>query len=187
MQINYSGQFGFSLKGNSASVSLCADGRVGDENIVITVGEEAPKVSKGQIVFDWPGEYEAAGVSVMIIPIGKTDRARAVKLMLDDIAVAHLGEIAEPLTDAEEEQIGNVDILFVSIGKAAKLEAKKIQSAIEAIDPRLVIPMNFAAGEETDFAKLLGFAELEAVDSLKLKKADLPNDRMDLKILRPKK
>lgn len=187
MQINYHNGVGFALRGERSNVALCLEPKqVNGEQVIISNTEGAIKASNNQVVFDWPGEYEAHGVSVMIIPVGKEQKGQITKLILDDFAIAHLDSIAERLTEAEEEKIGNIDILFVSIGKNAKLSAKDIQNTIEAIDPKLVIPMNFSDGEEKDFAKNLGHDALEPTDNLKLKKSDLPNDRMDLKILKAK-
>ncbi len=189
MQITYKGNAGFTLRGNKATVALALDPRqISTEQIVITAGEnDAIKAGKDQVVFDWPGEYESNGVMVMIIPVGKDRAVRVVKVILDDISIVHLDNLAEPLTEAEEEKIGNVDLLFVSIGKAAQLPAKGLQAAIEGIDPKLVIPMNYAAGEEETFAKAMGLGSTESEDSLKIKKSDLTSDKLSLAILRPRK
>ena len=189
MQINYLDDVGFILKGDRASVALaCQPEQTKDADIIITNSEnEKVKPSKEQIVFDWPGEYESRGISTMIITVGKENVSRVVKVIVDEIAFAHLDDIAEPLTETEEEEIGNVDVLFVSIGKNAKLDSGQVKNIIEVVEPRIVIPMNFTAGEEQEFAKQLGFGDIVAEDVLKLKRSDLPADRMELKILKPKK
>ncbi len=189
MQITYKDKIGFVLKGDRTTVALClAPAQVGAEQIVVAAGEDdVIKASKDQSVFDWPGEYEASGVMVMIIPVGKERSARVVKVIHDDISLVHLDNIAEPLTEAEEEKIGNVDLLFVNIGKSAKLPTKGVQATIEGIDPKLVVPMNYTAGEEKEFAKALGFAEAEAESVLKIKKSDFSSEKMSFAVLRPQK
>ncbi|MFH0776893.1 MAG: MBL fold metallo-hydrolase [Patescibacteria group bacterium] len=189
MQISYFGQLGFLLKGSDASVALAlpAD-KIGEAEIVITATEdEVIKASSKQTVFDWPGEYESKGVSVALIPVGKDKPSRIAKVIIDGIALVHLDGVSEPLTEKEEEKIGNVDLLLISIGKNATLDAKQIKNTIEALEPKIVIPMNFADGEEKEFAKQLGFGEAEAENDLKLKASSLPSDRMELKILRSRK
>lgn len=189
MQISALGGAGFVLKDATMSVLLAGDAaQAHDAEIIIApTGDGKLKTNNERVVFDWPGEYEARGVSVMIIPVGKTPKSNVIKILFEDISIAHLDNIAEPLTEAEEEKVGNVDVLFISIGKNSKLDEKQIKNTIEEISPRLVIPMNFADGEENVFAKEFGFGEIEAENVLKLKRSDLPSDRMDLKILRPRK
>lgn len=189
MQISYFGNLGFTLKGNDASIALAlpAD-KIGDAEIVITTtADEEVKAAKGQNVFDWPGEYESRGVSVALIPVGKDQPSRIAKIIVDEISVVHLDGVKEPLSEKEEERVGNVDVLLISVGKNAALDAKQIKNTIEALEPKIVVPMNFAAGEDLEFAKSLGFADLEPENELKIKAANLPIDRLELKILRPRK
>lgn len=189
MQISYFGNLGFVLKGNDASIALAlpAD-KVGDAEIVITAtADEQVKVAKGQNVFDWPGEYESRGVSVALIPVGKDKPSRIAKIIVDEISVVHLDGVTESLSEKEEEKVGNVDVLLISVGKNAALDAKQIKNTIEALEPKIVIPMNFAAGEEIEFAKGLGFPDLEPENDLKIKATSLPVERLELKILRPRK
>ena len=183
MQITFKGDLGFVLDSTNVSVALCLDPQqISQESVIITAkAEDQVKVTKDQFVFDWPGEYEGSGASVMIIPTGKTQQNRVIKILVEDLAIAHLGDLTEPLTDSEKEKIGNIDILFVSANKSAV--TKDLQATIEDIDPRLVIPMNFQGVEATEFAKHLGHEEVEPVNTLKIKRSGLPNDRMDLQIL----
>jgi len=189
MQISYFGNLGFILKGNDASVALALPvNKIGKAEIVITMtADEKIKANGEQKVFDWPGEYESCGVSVALIPVGDEKPSRIAKIIIDEIAVVHLNGVTEPLTEKEEAKIGNVDVLLVSIGKNAALDEKQIKNMIEALEPKIMIPMNFVEGEELEFIKNLGFAEPEPENDLKLKASGLPNDRMELKILRPQK
>ena len=189
MQISYFGNLGFLLKGGETNVALALPAeKVGNAEIVVAASEdEKIKVGGNQAVFDWPGEYESRGVSVQLIPVGKEKPSRIAKIIIDEIAIAHLNGANEPLTEAEEERIGGVDVLFVSVGEAAALDEKQIKNTIEALEPKIVVPMNFAAGEEKEFAKSLGFGEIETEDSLKLKVGSLPSERMELRVLRPRK
>jgi len=189
MQISYFGNLGFILKGNDASVALALPAeKIDNAEIVITSTEdEKIKAGGNQTVFDWPGEYESKGVSVQLIPAGKEKPSRIAKIIIDGISILHLDGVGEELTEKEEEKIGNVDVLLISVGKNAALDEKQIKNTIEAIEPKIVIPMSFATGEEKEFAKTLGFGEIESEDSLKLKVGSLPSDRMEMKILRQRK
>ncbi len=189
MQIQYFGNLGFVLKGNDASIALALPAeRIGDAEIVITMtADEKLKVAEEQKVFDWPGEYESRGVSVALIPVGENEPSRIAKIIVDEIAIVHLDGVREALTEKEEAKIGNVDVLLISVGTNAALDEKQIKNTIEALEPKIVVPMNFKTGEEVEFAKNLGFAEIEPEADLKLKSSSLPSDRMELKILRPRK
>ena len=188
MQIQYFGNTAFLLKGDDASVALhLPQDKTGDADIVIPESEGG-KAGKDQNVFDWPGEYEARGVSVQLIPVGKEKPSRVAKIIIDGIAVIHLNGLLEPLTEKEEERIGSIDVLMTSIGKNAALDEKNIKNTIEAIEPKIIIPMNFSADEEKAFAKSMGFTESEEEVDLKIKAGSLPSDdRMELHILRPRK
>lgn len=189
MQIQYFGNLGFALKTADATIALALPAeKISNADIVITSTEdEKIKVNSQQTVFDWPGEYESRGVSVALIPVGKDKPSRIAKIIVDEIAVVHLDGVTEALTEKEEEKIGNVDVLLVSVGKNAALDEKQIKNTIEALEPKIVVPMNFASGEEKDFAKGLGFGELEAESDLRLKASSLPSERMELRTLRPRK
>lgn len=186
MQITYRGDLGVVLKGDSATVALALNPKdVGDEDVVVTRAfDDKVKAKKEQAVIDWPGEYEARGVAVMVIPVGAEKKGRVVKLLIDDIAIAHLTDVSAEITEAEGEKIGNIDILFVPTGKAHALTIKAAQSIIETIEPRVVIPIGFSGGEQLEFAKALGFSEVPEIDVFKCKKSDLPADRMELQLLK---
>ncbi len=189
MQIYYLGDLGFLFRGSEAKVALALPPeRVFEEEIVITTSEnEKIKAKPNQSVFDWPGEYEAKGISVMLIPVGKEKPCRIAKVIIDEISVVHLDGMSEELTEKEEDKVGNVDVLLISVGKSATLNEKQIKNTIEALEPKIIVPMNFAAGEEKAFAKTMGFGETEEETDLKLKAGGLPSDRMELRILRQKK
>ena len=187
MQIQYFGGLGFVLKSADATVALATE-KFDDAQIVIPADPDAKiAAAKNQTVFDWPGEYESRGVSVALIPVGKEKKSRVAKILIEEMAVVHLDGVAEPLTEKEEERIGTVDILLISTGKNAALDAKQIKNTIEGIEPKIVVPMNFAVGEEIEFAKNLGCAEAEPENDLKLRASSLPSDRMELRILKARK
>jgi L-ascorbate metabolism protein UlaG (beta-lactamase superfamily) len=189
MQIQYYGDLGFLLKSSEANVALALPKeKIGDAEIVVTSAEdEKIKASGSQSVFDWPGEYESKGVSVQLIPTGKEKPSRVSKIIMEEISILHLNGLKEVLSEKEEERIGNVDILLVSIGKNAALDEKQIKNTIEALEPKIIVPMNFANGEEKEFAKNMGFGEIEEEADLKLRVPNLPSDRMEMHILRPRK
>ena len=78
-------------------------------------------------------------------------------ITIDDLVVAHLGDLRrEPCKEALEE-LSRADILLVPVGGNGGLDAKTAVKVVRSIDPRLVIPMHYKVGPET--------ATLDGVDA----------------------
>ncbi len=157
-----------------------------------------------------PGEYEKAGVFVRgIQPVASksvegedevkeekvkkdvpADRAIVYRLRAEDMVIAFLGQLDRSLTGEEVEALGNVDILMVPVGGGSVLDTKKAQSAVESIEPRLIIPMYYDVKGVKEklasvdaFCKELGSVPREDVSKLKLSKKDLPQDSMKICVI----
>jgi L-ascorbate metabolism protein UlaG (beta-lactamase superfamily) len=65
------------------------------------------------------------------------------KFISDDIIFCHLGDLGHELDDTIINQIGIVDILFIPVGGTYTLDASQAWRVINAIEPRIVIPMHF--------------------------------------------
>ena len=86
------------------------------------------------------------------------------------------------------------DILFIPVGGEGVLNAKKASEVISQIEPRIVIPMHYkitGLKEKRDtidqFKKALGINSTEKVEGrLMIKKKELPQEDMQIKILQPK-
>lgn len=129
-----------------------------------------------------PGEYETKGVFVYGIPAlmeKEKNKLTLFKIISEEVSVAHLGDLSQPLTDEQVDRLGNVDILLIPVGGANSLDSKKAAEVIAQIEPRLVIPMTYKiAGQKTDlngvddFLKNCGLKS-ETMDKLKIAKKDL--------------
>lgn len=138
------------------------------------VPEESPTPPK---VLDWPGEYEAAGVSVIAIPHAN---GLIFRFEIDDITFCHLDTLTEDLNEKQTELIGDVDVLLVPASKES-LSGKKAHAVIEEIEPRVVIPM---IGPFDEFLKELGKHDTTRTESFKIaSRTNLPEDRTDYVIL----
>lgn len=142
-----------------------------------------------------PGEYETRGVFIYGVPAvvsdtkGKKDRAAIYKLISEDLSVAHLSAIGEPLTDDQLEKLGTVDILLVPVGGNGSLDYKKASEVVSQIEPRIVIPMYYKfegqktdLGDVGDFIKHCGLKS-ETTDKLKISRKDLQTEDTKLVIL----
>ncbi|MDD4332695.1 MAG: MBL fold metallo-hydrolase [Patescibacteria group bacterium] len=149
-------------------------------------------------IIDMPGEYDVKGVMVTGIDSFHDAKEGAemgkniiYRIEIDDISVAHLGDLGHSLSDKQLEKLVGVDILLIPVGGRYTLDAKKAVEVISQIEPRIVIPMHYkAAGSNIKdidgvekFIKEIGIAPREE-EKLKISKKDLPQEEMELVILK---
>ncbi len=129
-----------------------------------------------------PGEYETKGIFIYGIPaisVKEKKQLTLFKVIGEDISIAHLSDLSQPLDNDQIERLGNVDILLLPVGGKNSLDGKKASEVVSQIDPRLVIPMNYKIdGQKTDlttaddFLKSCGLKS-ETMEKLKIAKKDL--------------
>ncbi len=144
-----------------------------------------------------PGEFEAKDVFVFgaAAPAKKEGKGTAednimFRIEAEDIHLAHLGALNRPLTDAELEQLQDIDILMVPVGGGRVLSPKAAAAVVNQIEPRVVIPMTFLADGLKEslepvqaFFKELGVAKPEEASKFKIVKKDLPQEDMKVVLL----
>lgn len=64
-------------------------------------------------------------------------------MIVDRMNIVHLGDLGHDLNPEEIKGIGNVDVLFVPVGGYFTIDAKVIESVINVLKPKIVIPMHF--------------------------------------------
>lgn len=64
-------------------------------------------------------------------------------MSIDGMNVVHLGDLGHPISPEQIGAIGNVDILLVPVGGYFTIDAKIAESIVEALKPKIVIPMHF--------------------------------------------
>lgn len=147
-------------------------------------------------VISCAGEYDVKGVFVEGIDSfhdetkgGKRGGNIIYRIEIDDISVAHLGDLAHTLDNTELEKLVGIDILLIPVGGNYTLDAKKAVEVISQIEPRIVIPMHYRHPDlkiELDdlekFIKELGVVPTHE-EKLKISKKDLPAEEMELVIL----
>lgn len=140
-----------------------------------------------------PGEYEVKGIFVYgatSSPEKEKDWTVLYRFEMENISLAHLGDLSYEPTNNDLEIIGEPDILFVPVSGEKTIDLKKIAALVTAIDPRIVIPMNYAIPnlkiklEPVDkFLKELGVKNQETIKKLKVSKKDLAGEDMKVVIL----
>ena len=137
-----------------------------------------------------PGEYEIGGVFVIGVPIHRNGRDGAQEgwntaylIEYDDLAVCHLGHLAQVPTQEQVEQLGDVDILLVPVGGHSTLSGARAAEVVGLLDPKIVIPMQYkipgldaALESPRRFLREMGIDEPERTESLKTTKSQLPEE-----------
>jgi hypothetical protein len=135
----------------------------------VTHGETVPFCVSG------PGEYEHSGVVVQgkgtTATIDGAEMNTAVySLIFEDTKLGFLGPITKPLLAAEMEILTNCDILFVPINTLGAAAANKVAVAIE---PKIIIPMDYTAENLKTFLKEAGEEKVEPLDKLTIRRKEI--------------
>ncbi len=127
-----------------------------------------------------PGEYELANISIIGLPSfhdAKNGEERGRNIIyvfeIEEMRIAHLGDLGQKLSDKMLEEIGEIDILMISSGHPMSLPAKDAVEIVRAIEPEIILPMHYK--REGQNAPTL--SNLETVDAF-LKEAALPVERI---------
>ena len=211
MDITYLGHSAFKLRGRQASVvtdpyessvgfsmtRVAADivtvsHAHGDHNNVAAVSGTARR--QQPFLIQAPGEYEVSGISVFRIRSfhdnkqGVERRNNTVYLIhIDELVVAHVGDLGHILSDKQVEEIGEVDVLLVPVGGHYTLDPKQALEVVNQLQPSIVIPMHYNTDkhQQKTFSKVLGvdaflaeggFDSAKRLSKLTLTKSTLPSE-----------
>lgn len=200
MDITWHGHSCFTIKGKDATIVTDPFEGLGVKlpklkaDIVSVSGEgEIAEVDGNPKVLNWPGEFEVSNVAIeALCPLG--ENFSIFIFALDGIKICHLGYLSHELTEELIDKIGEVDVLMIPVGGAEVLDGKLAQKVVEAIEPRVVIPMLYAAtetklniGGAAEFLKAMGKTQVEPMEKFSLgSRSSLPEDRMEFALLTPK-
>jgi L-ascorbate metabolism protein UlaG (beta-lactamase superfamily) len=97
-----------------------------------------------------PGEYEIAGVLIIGMSTFHdankgADRGKntVYVLEMEEMTICHLGDLGQPLTDSQIEEIGKVDVLMVPVGGITTINATTAAAMVRQMEPRIVLPMHY--------------------------------------------
>lgn len=108
----------------------------------------------------------------------------------DGVTLAHAGDLGHPLTKAQLDQLGAVDILCLPVGGVYTLDAKQATAAADAINPKIVIPMHYSLpGLQFKLAAVEPFLEgkkaVRRLDELEVVASAMPAD-YEVVVLKPR-
>ena len=146
-------------------------------------------------VIDGAGEYDVKGVLVHGVSSQhggeKKEENIIYRFEVDGISISHLGDLGHVLDNKQLEVVVGTDILMIPVGGKYTIDAKKAVEVVSQIEPRIVIPMHYKMPglkitdiEGVDkFVKEMGLKPTEE-EKLKISKKDLPQEDMELVILK---
>jgi L-ascorbate metabolism protein UlaG (beta-lactamase superfamily) len=190
MEISFVGHACFRLRGREASAVIDPYGKgLGLATLVpskfgadvLAISHDHPghnnraMVGGDPFVITTPGEYEVKGIGVRGVAAYHDNEAGAklggvtlFAITVDEIVIAHLGDLGHGLSEAQQEQLGSVDVLLVPVGGGTSLSATAAAAVANQLEPKIVIPMHYklpglkiALDEPKHFAAEMGIEQIE--------------------------
>ena len=167
---------------------------------IVTVSHDAAGhnnigMVKGARAITGPGEYEMNGVFITGVQTvayktgkkGASDKTAGKNTSYvfgyDGVTVCHLGDLCAIPSQSEVEALGTVGVLLVPVGGGGGLNANQAAEVISLIDPSIVIPMHYKTPQTklkldplSKFLKEMGSGKVEAHESVRIAKSDLPDE-----------
>jgi len=137
-----------------------------------------PRVIRGPGIHAQP-PFPLRGIALKHDSSGGSERGdnTAFCAEIDDVRLCHLGDLGHTLTDAQVAEIGPVDVLLCPVGGLFTVDAKGATGVVEALKPRITIPMHFKTPK-------IGFALAPVDDFLAGKKNALRAQASDITVTR---
>jgi L-ascorbate metabolism protein UlaG (beta-lactamase superfamily) len=162
MEINWLGHSCFRLKGKDVTlITDPYDKSVGyslgrPQADIVTVSHEhfdhgnATAISGNPKIIKGPGEYEIKNVFIKGISTfhdmeeGKArGRNTVYAITIDEVVICHLGDLGHVLTQAQAEELDEIDVLLVPVGGTYTIDATQAAEVVSLLEPKIVIPMHF--------------------------------------------
>lgn len=175
-----------------------------EDTAIVTVSSDHPNHAATETtplharVLRDPGEYEVGGLNVRGVRTrrGPDDPDATVWNTIfcveaEGVLVCHLGSPATLLSNREVQELGSPHVLLIPVGDPDGLTAADAHEIIEAVSPRLVIPMLYAhPGNEANLRELrpflseMGVSAGEPQTRLSVTRATLPEEA-EVVVLQP--
>ncbi len=150
-------------------------------------------------IIDQPGQYEVKNIMIKGVNSfhdNKLGQERGLNvfyiIQAEDIKICHLGDFGQSEFSTEQKkELIDIDILMLPVGGVFTISGEKAAKLVFEIEPKIVIPMhykipglNLKINDEKEFLSRIEI-EPKNVDKLKIRKSDLPKDKIEVYILKP--
>ena len=209
MHITWHGQSCFKIQGKEATIitdpynkeiGLKVPRFRGD---IVTVSHDhlshnnIESVKEDPQIVDGPGEYNIKGVNIIGVETFHDNKEGAdlgpntvYVIEMEKIKICHLGDLGNKLSDVQTDQVDGVDILLVPVGETNLLSMKELVVTINAIEPKIIIPMHYKIpGLKTKLSPVDNFLDemslkgKKAEPKLNIKYKNLPKTETETVIL----
>lgn len=162
MEITWLGHSCFRIKGKGGSVITDPFGEGTGYHLgkvtadIVTVSHDHPGhnfvqgIGGNPKVISKPGEYEIAGIFIYGMRTyhdpekGQIRGKNTCFLMeIDDVRVAHLGDLGHTLSAAQADELNDADILLIPVGGKSTIDAPAAAEIVHLLNPKIVIPMHY--------------------------------------------
>jgi len=197
MEITWLGHASFRLRGKDATIVCDPTPRKGGSKLtadVVTVSHAHPGHNQTALVggeprvFRGPGEYEVKGIHILGVPTfhdaekgKKRGKNTAYIVDIDDVVVAHLGDLGHVLSSEQAADFRNVDVLLIPVGGVVTIDAAQAAEVISLVEPRIVIPMHYRLKDQEStletadkFLREMGASDVEPQARFSAVKTTLP-------------
>jgi L-ascorbate metabolism protein UlaG (beta-lactamase superfamily) len=112
----------------------------------------SPEVVNALTVARNGGAITASGIEIIAIEAAEWDQHPEhevpgqngmYRFTLDGIKYAHMGDVGNPLTPAQQDFFADTDVLFALAGGYLTIELPDLMEMIHRVKPKLIIPMHF--------------------------------------------
>lgn len=106
---------------------------------------------KSFLRIEGPGEYEVADFSVRgfaanrMIDFNNERGSTVYVIQTGDAKVGLIGHISDEVSEDQLENLGVIDVLIIPVGGGGTLDGKQAAELAKRIEPKVIIPVNFAA------------------------------------------
>lgn len=134
-----------------------------------------------RILIRAPGEYEVGGIEINGYNTGNENTMYV--FVIDGIKIVVLGELEEVLSDKRIEKIDSADVLLAPVLIKDSPSGKSVLDWAKKWGVNYLIPISSDKDKLDKFLDQVDQEGLEAIESLKVDKDDLP-DGLEIKVLK---
>jgi L-ascorbate metabolism protein UlaG (beta-lactamase superfamily) len=138
----YSSGIGYTVPSLEADVVTVSHVHSDHNNVSMAKG--SPEVVRNL------GETTASGLSFLGVQSdhdanGGSQRGKNTIFVwkMDDMRLAHLGDLGTVLTDDQMKEMGKIDILLIPVGSVYTINANQATKVVEQLSPKIVFPMHY--------------------------------------------